>query len=626
MNDKSNNNTDIQVFNGSLEEEKIKAKSNNNQSLPVDDKRKKLSDIARRVSIMVGQLNDTTLTQEAGLVDSLFDSPSFSVVVTGCFNRGKSTLINDLLELDLPTGNLPTTSVITHICGGDEKTLYYYDRDGNNRLTEWKEFENNDKIEDRATSGYLVYRIPSFWLEKMNMEFVDTPGTDDTEQFRKQVATNAVRSADAVIIVVSASIPLAMSERKYIEEYVYAKRIPKIAVVISMVDRIHEKERARVVDNIRCRIKSWQPGTEVWLTKSFGDQTSGDHTSGDHTSGDQTSALNTVLGGSDYIRERIQNWASDPEHFIARNNQIQTQIAQLLELCGLVVHTRLNCATTKQDTLLEMEKQLSFQVEKESLKWNELELEMERRATGISNLIAERLGDKASEMASELEKAMNNSANTGIWWEKEFPIQSSNIFGRIASDITDSLHDVIEKDFAWLNEEAGRLSNEWKSIKNAGAIDLDGEVNDYGFPDNPNIKDIRKQQLLKRAGFALAGTGAYIFFGPLGVAAALGVTWLSEQGYKNAEKEQKETICKAITSFVSYLIDSMSNEARIRLRNRYKEAVIQIRDQKRKWYDTKIATIRESTEKKHNDDEIAIFKTQLEDIQKFATELVQIDI
>jgi hypothetical protein len=58
----------------------------------------------------------------------------FNLVVLGEFKRGKSTLINALLERDvLPTGVVPLTSVVTAIGAGDRDQLIVRYADGVSR-------------------------------------------------------------------------------------------------------------------------------------------------------------------------------------------------------------------------------------------------------------------------------------------------------------------------------------------------------------------------------------------------------------------------------------------------------------------------------------------------------------
>ena len=58
----------------------------------------------------------------------------FNLVVLGEFKRGKSTLINALLERDiLPVGVVPLTSVVTAIGAGDRDRLVVHYLDGASR-------------------------------------------------------------------------------------------------------------------------------------------------------------------------------------------------------------------------------------------------------------------------------------------------------------------------------------------------------------------------------------------------------------------------------------------------------------------------------------------------------------
>lgn len=76
-------------------------------------------------------LDEPGLTKEWNRVRRLLDAPSFSVVVAGEFNRGKTTLVNRLSGTTLPTGDLPTTAMLTQIVYGEKEMLTFTDKNGN---------------------------------------------------------------------------------------------------------------------------------------------------------------------------------------------------------------------------------------------------------------------------------------------------------------------------------------------------------------------------------------------------------------------------------------------------------------------------------------------------------------
>ncbi len=59
------------------------------------------------------------------------NEPHFLVGVVGEFSRGKSTLINRLLEAEiLPVGSIPTTALATRVCYSPDRSLMEIRRDG----------------------------------------------------------------------------------------------------------------------------------------------------------------------------------------------------------------------------------------------------------------------------------------------------------------------------------------------------------------------------------------------------------------------------------------------------------------------------------------------------------------
>ena len=64
------------------------------------------------------------LLEQLASIRAYLASEKFSVAVVGEFNRGKSTLVNRLIEQDIiPTSDIPTTFLPIYISGGEQESL-----------------------------------------------------------------------------------------------------------------------------------------------------------------------------------------------------------------------------------------------------------------------------------------------------------------------------------------------------------------------------------------------------------------------------------------------------------------------------------------------------------------------
>lgn len=123
-----------------------------------------------------------------------FERADFTVAVAGEFNRGKTTVVNRLLGLELPVGVLPTTALMTRIGYGPEPRLHYRAPDGRRETlplsAEAFDRFTAERMGDEA-EGLLQVEVPDEWLHSRGLAFVDTPGAGDLSAARAALAARA---------------------------------------------------------------------------------------------------------------------------------------------------------------------------------------------------------------------------------------------------------------------------------------------------------------------------------------------------------------------------------------------------------------------------------------------------
>lgn len=164
----------------------------------------------------------------------------FFVAVLGQFKRGKSTLINALVDAPvLPTGVAPVTSVITVLRYGTNGAAQVQFRDGTRRpialgdLTAYvTEAENPEN-----TKGVLAVEIevPARLLER-GLCVVDTPGLGSVFAGNTNETREFIPHIDAAILVVGADPPITGEEADLLETL--GEQTANVLVVISKADRM----------------------------------------------------------------------------------------------------------------------------------------------------------------------------------------------------------------------------------------------------------------------------------------------------------------------------------------------------------------------------------------------------
>jgi len=190
--------------------------------------------------------------QLAALLDRL-DAARLRVLVVGEAKRGKSTLINALLDREvLPSGVTPLTAVATTVRYGNDpraEVLFLDGHEEKHPLTALAAFvtEPGNPRNRRGVAGVTVYLDEP--LLAAGVELVDTPGTGSVFEWDTETAHEALQSMDAAVFVLTADPPVSASERDLLA------RVAGLSVmtftVLNKVDHLDEPGVAEALEFTR---------------------------------------------------------------------------------------------------------------------------------------------------------------------------------------------------------------------------------------------------------------------------------------------------------------------------------------------------------------------------------------
>jgi GTPase Era involved in 16S rRNA processing len=211
------------------------------------DELKRLAGVAERL----GRDLDADAPDDAGKAREIAErlrEARFDIAVVGEFNRGKSTLLNKLLQnMVLPSGVLPVTSILTEVAYGDREQVNVIYEDGRDQVIDLTEIDKYVTEEENPGNKHNIAHVrvtmPSSILRN-GAVLVDTPGVGSIFRHNSELAREMMVRADGAIMVMSADEPITDTERSLIR--LLAQRSQRTFFVLNRIDHLEGDELERV--------------------------------------------------------------------------------------------------------------------------------------------------------------------------------------------------------------------------------------------------------------------------------------------------------------------------------------------------------------------------------------------
>lgn len=188
-----------------------------------------------------------SIVDEVDEITDKLQSQSFYIVVLGLFKRGKSSIINALLDAEVaPVAITPLTSVVTFFKYAEEKRAEIIFEDGKTKTVELREIdayvsedlnpENTKKV--REVEVYF----PSDILKMLTL--VDTPGLGSLYAHNSKTTTSFIPKIDAALYVLSADLPISAADAEFLKNL--RETVPKLFFLLNKKDLIDNEGLAKL--------------------------------------------------------------------------------------------------------------------------------------------------------------------------------------------------------------------------------------------------------------------------------------------------------------------------------------------------------------------------------------------
>ena len=535
-----------------------------------------VSDLMTRARGLIEECEQQALLAEWRRLYSRMHRTGFAVAVAGEFNRGKSTLINRLLNEDvLPIGDLPTTAMVARVLYGPTPALWHITPGPHRARMElrpesWTGLTAQDSGID--PEGVMEVQLTHDWLQKTGIQFVDTPGAGDLTGNRVALATDAIAHCDATLVAVSATMPLSLTERAFVDEHVLSREMPRVAVVLTRLDQVPQSDRLDLLRFVADKLRGWAPRVELWCV---------------HGHDMLPKEAPVTVSGPEEIRDRLASWASAPDHVRLRSFQVVAQLQELVQALRGVLAAGLAAASASEEERKRALQQESEALARRKLDWEDLRLEMEARCRSLGQWLEEATREAKPRVTESLVYEMQHASNPKEWWEKDLPYRLRRELLLMSRPLNQSVLQRVSGDAEWLHSQVKQRFSWTLTLPDAAEL-VGGQEAATGQDEAElrGVSDLSQIRLWTRLGLgALTVTGIVfpvIRLVALGGALAGGA--ITERLFKGKIEEQKGKLEPALASAVDDAVDKGAACVFSRLEKYYRTITREAMRQETLWF------------------------------------------
>ncbi|MBD2207431.1 dynamin family protein [Calothrix sp. FACHB-1219] len=517
----------------------------------------------------------TAVVAEMQKLTTLLNLPGFRVGLVGEFNRGKSTLVNRLLNrCVVPVGIVPTTAVLTSIADGNPERMEVHSRQGTQvrplDMSSWDDLLATDTAASQEAIAGVQLTLDEPWLQKLDIELVDTPGTSDLDGVRTSLVFNVLDRCDAVVMVVSAIAPFSLTETAFLKQQVIGRHINRILVVVSHLDTIACSERNRLFEHICQRVRKVSENIPILPL---------------HPVNDDSEALTLEA-----VRCQIATMVSGSRRAL-RSQQVAAQLADSLSNLIKISENAIISARIDPVAKEKALQQAQAQAKKAAFNWQKICRELDNRKNKCLQKLQDKILDFKEDFIDILSFELSRTPNPKFWWEKELPFRLRRELPAIGKKSEGFLLQAIASDFEWLQVEVSRVFDIKMNWKGESAIVLASPIDNNYQPENmqPQLEiiDIQQYRLMARIGSSMAMIGGYIFGGPVGVMANMGIAVLSEGFLNKTLEEQRQLIKDKLPEIIDRAFAEHCEQVAKRMSNLYQQLIDDTKRQQSTWESAK---------------------------------------
>ena len=551
-----------------------------------------LDEVKKTIALLKEQELPVHAKQVAQLCGNVLNE-RFAIAVVGEFSKGKSTLINRLVNAEvLPTAALPTTALLTRIRYGAQPKLTAVNKSGQRRAMplqpqSWEGLTAAN-FGDREPEGFVEVELPNTWLGQNNIEVIDTPGAGDLEASRAAVIERCLMGAEACVVVMAATKLLSITEREFIRKKLLSRNIPFMAIALTHMDQVPAEERVNVIDYLYKQLEGMKLKVPVFVADDDV-----------HLPG----SVYDNICGFDCLRKMVASWMIHPERRELTEQWLKTNVADVLGNALATLQQQqafLQAKDSEREQLIARRNNALAQIDS---KWKELRDEMETRCNRCIQQFNTRAAECGDTIIETLQHEVGRQPNPKQWVDEEYAYRVKRELSAVSLALDQRVAHSLNVDLKWLNEQ---ISRQFQMVLNIRPDDLNSkeelqpDVNERAV----RLQDIKDQSTKATILTTCATLGTALMLGVSGAAPLIlatmgvgtGANLLSRRMLDKKAKEQQQKIKELIATEVKRIMQEASADSEVKIRLLYNDIIRQSRNVENRWMQAQRDLIRQTTE------------------------------
>lgn len=551
-----------------------------------------LDEVKKTIALLKEQELPVHAKQVAQLCGNVLNE-RFAIAVVGEFSKGKSTLINRLVNAEvLPTAALPTTALLTRIRYGAQPKLTAVNKSGQRRAMplqpqSWEGLTTTN-FGDREPEGFVEVELPNTWLGQNNIEVIDTPGAGDLEASRAAVIERCLMGAEACVVVMAATKLLSITEREFIRKKLLSRNIPFMAIALTHMDQVPAEERVNVIDYLYKQLEGMKLKVPVFVADDDV-----------HLPG----SVYDDICGFDCLRKMVASWMIHPERRELTEQWLKTNVADVLGNALATLQQQqafLQAKDSEREQLIARRNNALAQIDS---KWKELRDEMETRCNRCIQQFNTRAAECGDTIIETLQHEVGRQPNPKQWVDEEYAYRVKRELSAVSLALDQRVAHSLNVDLKWLNEQ---ISRQFQMVLNIRPDDLNSkeelqpDVNERAV----RLQDIKDQSTKATILTTCATLGTALMLGVSGAAPLIlatmgvgtGANLLSRRMLDKKAKEQQQKIKELIATEVKRIMQEASADSEVKIRLLYNDIIRQSRNVENRWMQAQRDLIRQTTE------------------------------